>query len=47
MARAPAGVDHVLLADIDLEMTSRSTARRLFFRDRRPELLADLFDPEA
>jgi len=47
VARAPAGVDHVLLADLDLEMAARSTARRLFFRDRRPELLPGMFDPEV
>ena len=41
VARAPAGEDHVLLADIDLSETESSHARRLFLRDRRPELYAD------
>ncbi len=38
VARAPAGVDTILYADVDLEETGRSYARRLFLRDRRPEL---------
>lgn len=41
VARAPRGEDHVLLADVDLEACGRSHARRLFLRDRRPELYAD------
>jgi predicted amidohydrolase len=40
VARAPQGVDHVLLADIDLAATGDSTARQLFLRHRRPELYA-------
>ena len=43
IARAPAGLDHILVADIDPAMVARSTARRLFLRDRRPELLRELF----
>lgn len=43
VARAPAGVDHVLIADLDLEAVPASHARRLFLRDRRPELLPVLF----
>jgi len=38
VARAPAGEDHLLLADLDLGEVERSAARRLFLADRRPEL---------
>jgi N-carbamoylputrescine amidase len=38
LARAPAGEDHVLLADLDLDAADGSHARRLFLRHRRPEL---------
>ncbi|HET7618163.1 MAG TPA: nitrilase-related carbon-nitrogen hydrolase [Vicinamibacterales bacterium] len=38
VARAPAGVDTILYADIDFEANAQSHARRLFLRDRRPEL---------
>lgn len=44
LARAPEGEDHVLLADIDLAEVSNSHARRLFLRDRRPELYAGWLD---
>lgn len=40
VARAPAGEDHLLVADVDLAEAARSHARRLFLRDRRPELYA-------
>lgn len=40
VARAPQGEDHVLLADVDLAEVEASHARRLFLRDRRPELYA-------
>ncbi len=40
MARAPAGQDHILYADIDLAATHDSHARRLFLQHRRPELYA-------
>jgi predicted amidohydrolase len=40
IARAPAMQDAVLYADVDLSATSRSHAKRLFMRDRRPELYA-------
>jgi N-carbamoylputrescine amidase len=36
--RAPKGEDAILLADIDLSDTSRSHARRILLRDRRPGL---------
>jgi N-carbamoylputrescine amidase len=38
IARAPAMTDTILYADVDLAETARSHARRLFMRDRRPEL---------
>ena len=41
VARAPRGEDHVLLADIELAEVAVSHARRLFLRDRRPELYPD------
>ncbi|HEX7049733.1 MAG TPA: nitrilase-related carbon-nitrogen hydrolase [Longimicrobiales bacterium] len=40
IARAPSMEDHLLVADVDLEACARSTARRLFWRDRRPDLYA-------
>jgi N-carbamoylputrescine amidase len=43
VARAPLGEDHTLIADLDLADVARSHARRLFLRDRRPELYARLF----
>jgi beta-ureidopropionase len=42
VARAPAGEDALLLADVDLGDLANSCARRLFLRDRRPELTAGL-----
>ena len=41
IARAPAMQDTILYADVDLASTSRSHAKRLFLRDRRPSLYAD------
>jgi N-carbamoylputrescine amidase len=41
LARAPRGEDHILFADIDLAEAADSHARKLFLRDRRPELYAD------
>ncbi len=38
LARAPRHEDHILYADLDLDEVSRSHARRLFLKDRRPEL---------
>ncbi|RMH64258.1 MAG: carbon-nitrogen hydrolase family protein [Calditrichaeota bacterium] len=40
IARAPEGREEILWADISPEMIRESPARRLFFRDRRPELYA-------
>ncbi len=47
LAQAPAGADHVLLADVDFEACRASTARRLFLRDRRNELADALLHPET
>jgi N-carbamoylputrescine amidase len=44
-ARAPKGEEGLLLADIDLNAVDESHARRLFLRDRRPELYADWIRP--
>jgi N-carbamoylputrescine amidase len=41
IARAPALEEHVLVADLELERARDSHARRLFLRDRRPELYAE------
>ena len=41
LASAPTGEDHILFADIDLSEVAESHARKLFLRDRRPELYAD------
>ena len=40
LARAPEGEEHLLVADLDLDELERCHARRLFLRDRRPELYA-------
>jgi beta-ureidopropionase len=47
VARAPAGRDHLLIADLDLEGNGRSCARRLFLRDRRAELVPRLMGFEG
>jgi predicted amidohydrolase len=41
IARAPAGTEHILYADVDLASAAGSHARRLFLRHRRPELYAE------
>jgi N-carbamoylputrescine amidase len=41
VARAGTGAEETLVADLDLAEVARSHARRLFLRDRRPELYAD------
>ncbi len=38
ITRAPQGVETILYADLDLVQAAQSHARRLFLRDRRPEL---------
>jgi N-carbamoylputrescine amidase len=45
IARAAAGQDAILYADLDLAETGRSHARRLFLRDRRPDLYAAWIAP--
>lgn len=40
IARAPKLQDAILYADIDLKDVERSHARRVFFKDRRPDLYA-------
>ncbi len=40
VARAARGRDEILHADLDLSLVTRSHARTLFLRDRRPELYA-------
>jgi len=45
IARAAAMEDTILYADLDLAATARSHARRLFLRDRRPDLYADWIAP--
>ncbi len=40
-ARAGQGTEEILLCDVDLDRVRSSHARRLFLRDRRPELYAD------
>lgn len=42
VARAGKGTDEVLVADLDLEQVASSHARRLFLRDRRPEIYGPL-----
>ena len=38
VARAKLGTDEILYADVDVAQNAASNARRLFLRDRRPEL---------
>jgi predicted amidohydrolase len=40
LARAPGGLETILYADLNLQQAADSHARRLFLRDRRPELYA-------
>ena len=41
IARAGEGTDEILFCDLDLDEVENSHARRLFMRDRRPELYRD------
>ena len=41
IARAGEGVDEILFCEIEIDQVDESHARRLFLRDRRPELYAD------
>ena len=43
IARAPLDQDHILVADVDLSAAATSPARRLFLKDRRPEVYAEWF----
>ncbi len=45
LARAGQGTDEILHCELDLEQVAQSNARRLFLRDRRPELYGDWIDP--
>lgn len=45
VGRSPQGEDHILAADLDLAEVERSHARRLFLRDRRPELYPEWLGP--
>jgi len=47
VARAGAMRDEVLYADVDLAAAGTSHARRLFMRDRRPELYGSWMQPSA
>ncbi len=42
VARAPSRQESLLVTDLDLSACARSHARRLFLRDRRPELVPSL-----
>jgi predicted amidohydrolase len=41
LARAAQGSTEILYCDLDLKQVAQSNARRLFFRDRRPQLYKD------
>lgn len=41
IARAQQGTEEILMCEVDLKKTESSHARKLFLRDRRPELYAD------
>ncbi|MHC4959456.1 MAG: nitrilase-related carbon-nitrogen hydrolase [Planctomycetota bacterium] len=43
LARAAEGTEEILVADLDLRAIENSHARRLFLRDRRPELYREWF----
>jgi len=45
LGRAGMGSDELLLVEIDLAECATSTARTLFYRDRRPDLYADWLEP--
>ncbi|HLE84893.1 MAG TPA: nitrilase-related carbon-nitrogen hydrolase, partial [Thermoanaerobaculia bacterium] len=45
LARGANLEEDLVLADLDLEKAARSTARRLFWRDRRPELYGSWLGP--
>ena len=43
LSRAGLGTEEILYCDVDLNKCKTSHAKRLFFRDRRPELYTDWF----
>jgi predicted amidohydrolase len=43
IARAGLGTEEILYCDVDLDKCKSSHAKRLFFRDRRPELYSEWF----
>lgn len=43
IARAGSGTEEILFCDVDLNECGKSHAKRLFMRDRRPELYTDWF----
>lgn len=45
LARGKTGEEDLVLVDLDLEQCKTSTAQRLFWRDRRPELYGGWLDP--
>jgi N-carbamoylputrescine amidase len=45
LARAKSGEDDLLIVDVDLARCADSTARKLFLRDRRPELYGAWLTP--
>jgi N-carbamoylputrescine amidase len=45
IARAGPGTDEILYADVDFKRNAESNAKRLFMRDRRPELYAGWVGP--
>jgi len=47
VARAKSGADDLLVVDLDLSACARSHARRLFLRDRRPDLYPGWLGPAA
>jgi len=47
LARAPSGVEQILVTELDPAKLEASSARRLFLRDRRPELYLDWFAHEG
>jgi predicted amidohydrolase len=47
ITRAATGKDDIIYADLDLAQTGQSHARKLFLRDRRPDLYAGWIAPAA
>ena len=47
IARAPAAAETILYANLDLAELPRCHARRMFYRDRRQDILADLLLPKT